>query len=171
MNTIISCAIALPSLFLTLTAIAATNNSQEKPNSYSPPTVVRKLAKLSPAPFPIFGSVARARCSLNDNGWPLSSYCFVIKYQGLTYWPMSFDDNRYAILAAGYDDNNRLAKYVYACGTRYIWAATIDNTNKNAIFWGQASQNKPTSTAISWNLLQNNSNNEQTCPPNSPATK
>ncbi|MBR8332556.1 hypothetical protein [Burkholderia ambifaria] len=168
MNTTISYAIALSSLFLTLPTIAATNNNQANQNSSSPPTVVRKLAKLSPAPIPVFGSVARARCPLNDSGWPLSSYCFVVKYQGLTYWPMSFDDNRYAILAAGYDDNKKLVKYVYACGTRYIWAITIDDTNKNAIFWGQASQNNPTSTAIPWNLLQNNSNNEQTCPLISP---
>ncbi|WP_066638866.1 hypothetical protein [Bordetella sp. H567] len=123
------------------------------------PVFARKLVKNAPPPL---RNGARARCFMSDHRLTESEFCPVIIYRGLTYWPMSFDDNRVAILAAGYDDNKKLVREVYMCGTRYVFYATIDTKVQNVVFWGQAGDNgDATSAKVSWRLLREGG---ATCP-------
>ncbi|MGG1943884.1 hypothetical protein AB1286_03635 [Trinickia sp. NRRL B-1857] len=101
------------------------------------PIVVKEPVEKAPSAFQICGTVARARCSVDAQGNPPSLTCDVVKYGGLSYWPMTFDDNRYAILVTGYDERNERRKAVYAPGPRQIWKVGVDHLRKTVTFLGQ----------------------------------
>ena len=106
------------------------------------PVVMKESVDRAPAAFAACGSTARAHCSKDSGGWPPSETCDVVKYKGLTYWPMSFDDSRHAILAAGFDETNAptrstLIKSAYLSGPRYIWKVDVKPAFKEVRFWGQ----------------------------------
>lgn len=147
-------------------AIAIADDGKIVGESVAPPVVVRKLEKNAPSPVSFENGKAYAVCSLDSNGWPLSKYCSALKYEGITYWPMSFKNNRYAILVVGYDDGGKIIKTIYACGTRYIWSITIDSMRKNVIFWGQESgapSHKPTTANVPWGVFHNDGANVNLC--------
>lgn len=121
------------------------------------PVVTRALMKNAPAPFPYEKTEVRARCFHTDIDMNESPACFVVKYRGLTYWPLAFDDNRMATLMAGYDAGNNLVTKVYACDTRYIWYISVDEKKRTVTIWGQhrsTQANDPGSTVIPWELLR-----------------
>jgi hypothetical protein len=126
------------------------------------PFVVKEPVDKAPPAFPMCKSIARARCSVDSKGYPPSTTCDVVKYEGLTYWPMTFDDNRYAIVAAGYDEKNKQVKTVYATGTRYIWKTTVDNNERKVTFWGQGE----TKAAVPWDHLAAGTGSVSPCQPN-----
>jgi hypothetical protein len=151
---------------LMMPAIVIADGNEKSSGDGSPPVVVRKLAKNAPPPVSFRDGEAYAVCSLDENGWPLSRYCSVVQSDGLTYWPMSFKNNRYAILVVGYDGNSKMVKTIYACGTRYIWSITMDGIGRKAIFWGQKSgvpPYNPTTVAIPWGLFRNDGANVDLC--------
>jgi hypothetical protein len=69
-----------------------------------------------------------------------SATCQVIKFNGLTYWAYSYDDNRVGMNIVAYDAANKVVKQWEKTGARYLWKITADVTNQTVTFYGQASQ-------------------------------
>lgn len=135
------------------------------------PIAIRAHVDKAPPPVPVGNSLARARCFKSSVDFDEYQFCFVVKYDGLTYWPLSFDDNRMAVLLAGYDESGRLARKVYACGTRYIWYITVNQDKQTVILWGQGPNpsasnptggaQDPSTAAVPWQMLRDGG---ETCP-------
>ena len=143
-------------LLLTALSAAPILAAADDASGSDAPIIVKELVDKAPSHFGARLSTARARCSEDARGWPPSKTCDVVKYQGVTYWPMSFDDNRYAILAAGVPETSALTdvvptKVAYAAGTRYIWKVEVDQHKKTVTFWGQGNS----SASLSWDQLKN----------------
>lgn len=143
-------------LLLTALSAAPILAAADDASGSDAPIIVKELVDKAPSHFGACLSTARARCSEDARGWPPSKTCDVVKYQGVTYWPMSFDDNRYAILAAGVPETSALTdvvptKVAYAAGTRYIWKVEVDQHKKTVTFWGQGNS----SASLSWDQLKN----------------
>ena len=66
--------------------------------------------------------------------------CNVIKFNGLTYWAYSYDDNRIGMNIVAYDAANKVVKQWEKTGARYLWKITTDTANQTVTFHGQASQ-------------------------------
>lgn len=125
--------------------LAAANNAPT-----DDPVVVKESVDKAPARFLACRSTVLVECLTDSTSTALSQTCDVVKYQGFTYWPMVFRDNRYAIVASGRVDDSNQAKNVYVPGTRYIWKVDVNKDNHTVTFFGQGK----TSASISWEQLR-----------------
>lgn len=146
---------------IVVTALSAAQALAAADGAADAPVVVKELATHAPPSFPICGSIAAAVCSADSRGYPLSKTCDVVKYRGLTYWPLSFKDNRYGIIVAGYGETGPRVKTVGAAGTRYVWNVTVDGTQKTVTFFGQADSK----ASLRWEQLAATDASTVTCPP------
>jgi hypothetical protein len=69
-----------------------------------------------------------------------SSTCPVVQWVGLTFWPYSYVDNRYAMGIVGYDGAGKPVHQIEGQGARYVWKITESTADKTITFWGQTSQ-------------------------------
>jgi hypothetical protein len=63
----------------------------------------------------------------------------VIKFNGLTYWAYSYDDNRLSLGIVAYDSSNNIIKQWEKSGARYLWKITVDSKSQTVVFHGQDS--------------------------------
>jgi len=80
----------------------------------------------------------------------LSSTCPVVLYNGVSFWPLSYIDNRMAINVVGYDSSNNVVSQLALSGPRYIWKVTVDDAAQTVTFWGQSNQ----TATIPWSKLE-----------------
>ena len=76
----------------------------------------------------------------------------VLRYQGHTYWPLSFIDNRVSLAIVAFDAAGNVVKRVDRDGTRSIASILIDASSRTVQFVGQARPAGHTIT-ISWDDL------------------
>ncbi|HET9621656.1 MAG TPA: hypothetical protein VFP84_09835 [Kofleriaceae bacterium] len=100
-----------------------------------------------PANVPTGTSVS---CHRDANG-DSATTCAVLQYQGLTWWPLSYRDNRTAVDLVGYASPNgppvvQLAK----AGTRYVYKITVDASARTVTLWGQGDRK----VVVPWAELQ-----------------
>ncbi len=82
-------------------------------------------------------SDAHMECNEGPSDLTDSSTCPVLQWNGYTYWPMSFDDNRFAFALVAFDElGNQAARWELA-GTRYVVDMAVDTTAGTLTIFGQ----------------------------------
>jgi hypothetical protein len=112
--------------------------------SASAPVVVSKST--SSAPTPPAGEWVV--CGTGASGGN-SSTCPVVQANGLTFWPFSYRDNRWAVDVVGYDSTGAKVSQQQVRGPRYIWQVTVDANTQTVVFWGQAT----TQGSLPWSVF------------------
>ena len=74
----------------------------------------------------------------------------VLKWNGLTYWPLSFVDNRLSLAIVVYNDNDLIVHRWDRPGTRYIVDITVNSDQKTVTFIGQSNR----TVVMSWDELR-----------------
>lgn len=101
------------------------------------PVVVRvPLAQCPPIPDGMKMASMTGPNSPTPDG--TSDTCPIIQWQGRSYWPFSYIDNRYSMGIACYDQAGNLVGQVEKTGARYVWNITVDETSKKVTFYGQS---------------------------------
>jgi hypothetical protein len=79
-------------------------------------------------------------CSTNPNSVTPSRTCPVVKYQGITTWAYSFQDNRDALALVSYDGKNNVVRNATKWGARYVWVMTSGVNTQLVTMSGQSNQ-------------------------------
>ena len=79
-------------------------------------------------------------CSTNPNSVTPSKTCPVVKYQGITTWAYSFQDNRPALALVSYDGKNSVVRNATKWGARYVWVMTSGVETRLVTMLGQSNQ-------------------------------
>ncbi|MGL1901372.1 MAG: hypothetical protein OCC49_04490 [Fibrobacterales bacterium] len=78
-----------------------------------------------------------------------SNTCPVVKWNGISYWALSYFDNRSSLSIVGFDMNGTVLTQKEIIGTRYVWTAIINESDSTITFKGQGSG----MINIAWNQL------------------
>ncbi|MEC2074424.1 hypothetical protein [Alkalihalophilus marmarensis] len=84
-----------------------------------------------------------------DTLLPNSNYP-VIKSNGYTYWPLSYNDNRYGMAIVAYNHQGELVKVWHKDGARYIVNVNTDPSSNNITLVGQSNRN----IILTWKELE-----------------
>jgi len=95
----------------------------------------------------------------------VSSICPIIEWNGFTYWPYGYRDNRVGLMIVKYDDSGNVVDYWEKEGARYVDKSTVSETNKTVIFGGEYG-----SIVMSWDELGITSSGGTTPPKPEPET-
>ena len=76
--------------------------------------------------------------STSNNGAANSTTCPVVKYQGISTWAYSYNDNRNSLALVSYNAENKVVRNVEKGGTRYLFDAIASLPNQTVTFVGQA---------------------------------
>jgi hypothetical protein len=87
-------------------------------------------------------------CTTGPTSDPATN-CPVITYSGIKFWPFSYIDNRGAVGLVGYKGGQVVSQQELV-GTRYVWDATVNTTDKTVIFYGQINQ----TASVAWANLK-----------------
>jgi hypothetical protein len=105
---------------------------------YRTPVAVQVPFASAPANLP---AGAHARCLVSGTTTDSSDTCWVVMWGRWTYWPLSYDDNRFSILLAPYDADGVPAPGgawpMEFKGARYPWLITVDDSAETVTFDGQ----------------------------------
>jgi hypothetical protein len=115
------------------------------------PKVRPKSMVDAPYAFSANNNMAIPIC-FKDNKPTASVDCQTVELQNLTYWPMSYMDNRLEFLLVGVTRQNYgvgKPKLVRVCGIRYYWKAEVDNSKRQIRFFGQGDS----TVTVPWSLL------------------
>ncbi|MCE9667966.1 hypothetical protein LY474_09100 [Myxococcus stipitatus] len=66
-----------------------------------------------------------------------SDMCPVITANGITYWALSYVDNRLAMAVVAYDASGNVVGLIEKAGARYVWDIAVDASNHTLVFKGQ----------------------------------
>jgi len=77
------------------------------------------------------------RCPVVDTG------------NGITFWALSYADNRNGMAIVGYDADGNVVSLLERTGALYVWDITVDATNQTITFFGQSNQ----TITLNWNDL------------------
>ena len=75
---------------------------------------------------------------ISNNGAPTSDTCPVVKFQGVTTWIYSYNDNRMSFALVSYDESGKLLRTVEKQGARYIFDALPSERTNTVVLVGQA---------------------------------
>ena len=78
-----------------------------------------------------------------------SNTCPVLRWNGITYWPFSYIDNRMALNVTGYNGAKSMVGQLNIDNVRYIWQISVDAVAATATFYGQANAHG----AVPWTKL------------------
>lgn len=78
--------------------------------------------------------------------------CPVLRWNSVTYWPLSHIDNRNAVTLVAYDRGGGIVNQLYLPGARYVWRITVEPEAETVTLWGQANN----TVAVSWDALAGN---------------
>jgi hypothetical protein len=65
------------------------------------------------------------------------SMCPIIEWDGFTYWPYGYRDNRVGMMIVKYDDSGNVVDHWEKEGARYVDKSTVSETDKTVIFGGE----------------------------------
>ncbi|MFI5405309.1 MAG: CFI-box-CTERM domain-containing protein [Nitrososphaerales archaeon] len=65
------------------------------------------------------------------------SMCPIIEWDGFTYWPYGYRDNRVGMMIVKYDDSGNVVDHWEKEGVRYVDKSTVSETDKTVIFGGE----------------------------------
>jgi hypothetical protein len=65
------------------------------------------------------------------------SMCPIIEWDGFTYWPYGYRDNRVGMMIVKYDGSGNVVDHWEKEGARYVDKSTVSETDKTVIFWGE----------------------------------
>jgi hypothetical protein len=82
-------------------------------------------------------SDAGMECNVGPSDLTDSSTCPVLQWNGYTYWPMSYFDNRFAFALVAFDELGNQAARWELSGTRYVVDMTVDTTAGTLTIFGQ----------------------------------
>ena len=88
-------------------------------------------------------------CMANPVSGGASKTCPVVKYQGITTFAYSYNDNRMAFALVSYDAQKNIVRNVEHPGPRYIYNAVSSLPNQTVMFVGQSEMN----AAVPWSDL------------------
>jgi virginiamycin B lyase len=77
------------------------------------------------------------RCTDGPAAKVNTSTCPVVRYQGLTWWPLDHADSRDAVVFAGFDAGGKLVKSVERPGTRSVHSVVADPVAKTVTLVGK----------------------------------
>ncbi|WP_164017609.1 tectonin domain-containing protein [Pyxidicoccus trucidator] len=80
----------------------------------------------------------KVTCTQGPGTGAAATTCPVLKWYGYTYWAFSFSDNRLAMGIVAYDSAGKVVAQWEKPGARYVYAITVDATNKSVTFAGQS---------------------------------
>ncbi|MCP3099922.1 hypothetical protein LZ198_13685 [Myxococcus sp. K15C18031901] len=66
-----------------------------------------------------------------------SDMCPVVTANGMTYWALSYLDNRLGMAVVAYDANGNVVGLIEKTGARYVWDIAVDATTNTLVFKGQ----------------------------------
>ncbi len=123
-------------------------------------TIVKKWSELYLMTPPLEGRIPtkvhpklpnglKTTCLKNHDKLDPSDMYPVVQYNGLTYWALSYIDNRNAMNIAAYDTKGNLVKQWEKTGARYIFDIEVDCAAQSIIFIGQSNQ----SVKMGWDEL------------------
>ena len=98
---------------------------------------VPKIADVPRVSLPPIPAGLKATCLANPATTASSRTCPVVKYQGLTTWAFSFEDNRIAMALVTYDADNKVVRNVERNGARYIVNAAVGVKSRTVTITGQ----------------------------------
>lgn len=101
-----------------------------------PPEVVG----VNPSSHPAIPSGLKTACLKGPDTLDSCTAYPVVKWNGYTYWPYSFIDNRDAMAIVAYDSAGKMVKRLDKNGARYIYKITVDDAAQKVTFWGQANK-------------------------------
>ncbi|MGN6570288.1 MAG: hypothetical protein ACTHLO_02615 [Pseudolabrys sp.] len=87
--------------------------------------------------------------STSGNGAPNSDTCPVVRYQGISTWAYSFNDNRNSLALVSYNAENKVVRNVEKGGTRYLFDAIASLPTQTVTFIGQGQK----SVTVPWSDL------------------
>jgi len=136
------------------------NNSQvrvtsNRQSSATAPIVLQSVpvisqASVQSAPTPPSGM--KVTCMVGPNS-PTpdgsSTTCPVVTYNGVTFWPFSYIDNRESLGLVGYKSGQVVSQQELP-GARYVWKATVDTAAQTVTFSGQANH----TASVPWAKLK-----------------
>ena len=83
----------------------------------------------------------KVTCLQGPNTLNSSTTCPVVQYQGLTWWALSYIDNRVGMAIVGYaSPNGAPVAQIAKPGARYVYKITVDGSARSVTFWGQSDQ-------------------------------
>ncbi|XXF75684.1 hypothetical protein P2318_21795 [Myxococcaceae bacterium GXIMD 01537] len=100
-----------------------------------PPPVVVQVAANAPPAVP---AGMKVTCTQGPNTGAPSTTCPVVQWRGLTYWAFSYIDNRVSMGIVAYDSTGKVVAQWEKPGSRYVYAITVNNTDKTVVFAGQS---------------------------------
>lgn len=77
------------------------------------------------------------RCTDGPAAKVHTSTCPIVRYQGLTWWPLDHADSRNAVVFAGFDSGGKLVKSLERAGTRSVHAVQTDPVAKTITLVGK----------------------------------
>ena len=82
-------------------------------------------------------SDAHMECNEGPSDLTDSSTCPVLQWNGYTYWPMTYDDNRFSFALIAFDELGNQAARWELPGSRYVVDMTVDTTAGTLTIFGQ----------------------------------
>jgi hypothetical protein len=129
---------------------AGARDAQVDRPQYATPVAVQVPFASAPANLP---AGAHARCLVSGTTITSSDTCWVVMWGRWTYWPLSYDDNRFSMLLTAYDESGNLAPDAAwpkeLKGARYPWLVTVDDGAETITLDGQAA-----SILVAWDDLR-----------------
>ncbi|MCP3097977.1 hypothetical protein LZ198_03700 [Myxococcus sp. K15C18031901] len=109
------------------------------------PTVVQ----VPPTPAPVLPAGTKVTCTQGPATGAAAATCPVLRYDGYSYWALSYVDNRVGMAIAAYDASGKLVAQWEKAGARYVYGITVDPANKRVTFAGQSDAK----IAVAWDDL------------------
>ncbi|MCY1044929.1 hypothetical protein OV208_26670 [Corallococcus sp. bb12-1] len=100
----------------------------------APPVVVL----VPPSPTPAIPAGMKVTCTQGPGTGAPAATCPVIKWKGYTFWAFSYTDNRVAMGIVAYDAAGKVVAQWEKPGSRYVYAITVNATDKTVTFAGQS---------------------------------
>ncbi|NTX04576.1 tectonin domain-containing protein [Myxococcus sp. CA040A] len=119
----------LAALCLGLMSVTASSQAVAQP--------LPAIAQVPPSPPPALPAGTKVTCTQGPGTGAAAATCPVLKYDGYTYWALSYGDNRIGMTIAAYDATGALAAKWEKPGARYVYGITVNPTNKTVTFAGQ----------------------------------
>lgn len=116
-------------------AMACSGSDTAPGNEGSAPAVVQ----IDTASHPAFDeNLYKVVCMTGPGATTVAPACPVVRWDGVDYWALAYEDNRSSMAILAYDQTGALLNSVEKTGARYVYAIDVDSTAQSVTFHGQA---------------------------------
>ena len=99
-----------------------------------PPVVIQVPPSMAPE-VPVGMKVT---CTRGPGTGAAAATCPVVEWKGYTFWAFSYTDNRLGLGIVTYDSMGKVVAMHEKTGSRYVYAITVNPSDKTVTFAGQA---------------------------------